>query len=241
MKIFALDTATQSCSVAIIEDGELLAELTVVNRQTHSRHLLDLANTICRAVDLKPEDMDGFAVSIGPGSFTGLRIGISTIKGLAFSLNKPIVGVSSLEALAWQSVQIGFLICPLLDARKKEVYACRYRFDNNELKKVGAEMVASPAEAVRDIREPSIFVGNAVRLYREQISAALGNLAHYAAWGQHTIRASSIAWLSMHGFSRKQTDDVASLIPQYVRKSDAVINTHGKRASAKRHKQPGKE
>ena len=241
MKIFALDTATQSCSVAIIEDGALLAELTVVNRQTHSRHILDLTNTICRKVNLKPSDMDGFAVSIGPGSFTGLRIGISTVKGLAFSFKRPIVGVSSLDALAWQSAQIGFLICPLLDARKKEVYACRYRFDDNGLKKAGAEMVASPAEAVQDIREPSMFVGNAVMLYREQISAALGKLAHYAASGQHTIRASSIAWLSMPSFCRKQTDNVASLVPQYVRKSDAEIKTQGRSVTAKRRKQPGKE
>jgi tRNA threonylcarbamoyladenosine biosynthesis protein TsaB len=147
---------------------------------------------------------------------------------LAFSLGKPVVGVSSLEALAWQCAQSAYLICPLLDARKKEVYACRYRFKNNELIKGGAEKVASPAEAVRGIREPSIFVGNAVQLYRENISAELGELAHFAAWGQHIIRASSIAWLSMTGFYRQQTDDVALLIPQYIRRPDAEVNSHGK-------------
>ncbi len=229
MKILALDTATQSCSVAIIDGESLLAELTMVNRQTHSRHLIDLINTVCGLSDLRTEDLEGFAVTIGPGSFTGLRIGISTIKGLAYSLSKPVVGVSSLEALAWQCAQSAYLICPLLDARKKEVYTCRYRFKDNELKKDGTEKVASPAEAVRGIREPSIFVGNAVQLYQENISAELGELAHFAAWGQHTIRASSIAWLSMTGFYRQQTDDVALLIPKYIRKPDAEINSHGKR------------
>jgi tRNA threonylcarbamoyladenosine biosynthesis protein TsaB len=190
---------------------------------------MDLVNTVCSITDLKAEDVDGFAVTIGPGSFTGLRIGISTIKGLAFSLGKPVVGVSSLDALAWQCAQSAYLICPLLDARKKEVYACRYRFKNNELRKDGTEKVTSPAEAVRGIREPSIFVGNAVQLYRENISAELGELAHFAAWGQHTIRASSIAWLSMTGFYRQQTDDVALLIPQYIRKPDAEVKSHGKR------------
>jgi tRNA threonylcarbamoyladenosine biosynthesis protein TsaB len=228
MKILALDTATQSCSVAIVDDESLLAELTRVNSKTHSRHLMDLINTVCRIADLKAEDMDGFAVTIGPGSFTGLRIGISAIKGLAFSFGKPVVGVSSLDALAWQCAQSAYLICPLLDARKKEVYACRYRFKNNELKKDGTEKVVSPAEAVRGIREPSIFVGNAVQLYRENVSAELGELAHFAAWGQHSIRASSIAWLSMTGFYRQQTDDVALLIPQYIRKPDAEVNSHGK-------------
>jgi len=229
MKILALDTATQSCSVAIVDDRSLLAELTRANSKTHSRHLLNLINTICRIANLKAEDLDGFAVTIGPGSFTGLRIGISTIKGLAFSLGKPVVGVSSLEALAWQCAQSAYLICPLLDARKKEVYACRYRFKHNELKKAGTEKVASPAEAVRGIQEPSIFLGNAAQLYREDISAELGELAHFAAWGQHAIRASSIAWLSMTRFYRQQTDDVAMLIPQYIRKPDAEVKSHGKR------------
>jgi len=229
MKILALDTATQNCSVAIVDGESLLAELTRDNRQTHSRHLIDLINTVCGLSDLRTKDLEGFAVTIGPGSFTGLRIGISTIKGLAYSLSKPVVGVSSLEALAWQCAQSAYLICPLLDARKKEVYTCRYRFKDNELKKDGTEKVASPAEAVRGIREPSVFVGNAVQLYQENISAELGELAHFAAWGQHTIRASSIAWLSMTGFYRQQTDDVALLIPQYIRKPDAEISSHGKR------------
>ena len=229
MKILALDTATQSCSVAIVDDGLLLAELTRANVKTHARHVMDLIETVCRAADLKAEEMDGFAVTIGPGSFTGLRIGVSTIKGLAFSLAKPVAGVSSLAALAWQSAQSAYLICPLLDARKKEVYACRYRFQNNELKRDVAEKVLSPAEAVSGIREPSIFVGNAAQMHREKISDELGELAHFASLGQHTIRASSIAWLSITGFCRKQTEDVALLVPHYIRKPDAEIKVHGKR------------
>ena len=230
MKILALDTATQSCSVAIVDDGSLLAELTRVNIKTHSPHLMDLINTVCSMANLKAGDVDGFAVTIGPGSFTGLRIGISTVKGLAFSFCKPVIGVSSLDALAWQCAQSAYLICPLLDARKKEVYACRYHFKNNELQKDGSEKVVSPTEAVRGIREPSIFVGNAVQLYRENISAVLGELAHFATWGQHTIRASSIAWLSMKGFDRKQSDDVALLVPRYIRRPDAEVNSRAKRS-----------
>jgi len=229
MKILALDTATQSCSVAIVDGELLLAELTKANIKTHSRHLMELIGTICLAADLSIGDVDGFAVTVGPGSFTGLRIGISTIKGLAFSLAKPVTGVSSLDALAWQCAQSTYLICPLLDARKKEVYACRYRFIKNELRRDASEKVVSPAEAVSGIREPSIFVGNAAQMYRENISAELGELAHFASRGQHTIRASSIAWLSLTGFYRKQTDDVAMLVPHYIRKPDAEIKSHGKR------------
>ena len=229
MKILGLDTATQSCSVAIVDDGLLLAELTRANVKTHSRHLMGLIETVCRAADLKAEEVNGFAVSIGPGSFTGLRIGVSTIKGLAFSLAKPVAGVSSLDALAWQCAPSTYLICPLLDARKKEVYACRYRFENNELKRDGHEKVVTPGEAVSGIQEPCIFVGNAARMYREKISTELGDLAHFATWGQHTIRASSIAWLSMTGFYKGQTEDIASLVPHYVRRPDAEIKGRGKR------------
>ena len=228
MKILALDTATQSCSVAIVDGGTLLVELTKTNINTHSRHLMDLIKTICRLADLAAEDLDGFAVTIGPGSFTGLRIGISTIKGLAFTLGKPVVGVSSLDALAWQCAQSAYLICPLLDARKKEVYACRYRFVDGELKKESAEMVASPAEAVRGIREPSVFMGNGVELYREEISAELGELAQFAARGQHTIRASSIARLSLTENYRQQSGDAAFLVPKYIRRPDAEVQRHRK-------------
>lgn len=223
MKIFALDTATQSCSVALIEDQVLLAELTRLNRRTHSRHIMALIDLICSMSGLKIRDVDAFAVTVGPGSFTGLRIGISTIKGLAFALSKPVTGISSLDALAWQCAQSAYMICPLLDARKKEVYSCRYRFKNNELVKEGDEKLGAPVEAVRDIREPCIFVGNAAQMYREKISAELGELAHFAAWGQNTIRASSIAWLTMIEFSRQGNSDVGLLIPRYIRKPDAQV------------------
>ena len=229
MKILALDTATQSCSVALIDNGSLLAELTRLNRRTHSRHLMDLIDTACRMSDLKIGDIDGFAVTIGPGSFTGLRIGISTIKGLAFPLNKPVVGVSSLDALAWQCAQSAYLICPLLDARKKEVYSCRYRFKDNELIKEGNEKLVSPVEAVRGIREPCIFVGNAAKLYQEKIAAELGELVYFATWGQNSIRASSIAYLSMTGFYRQRTINVGLLAPQYIRKPDAEVKGVGKK------------
>jgi tRNA threonylcarbamoyladenosine biosynthesis protein TsaB len=227
MKIFALDTATQSCSVALIEDKSLLAELTRLNRRTHSRHIMALIDMVCGLSDIKIGDVDAFAVTVGPGSFTGLRIGISTIKGLAFSLNKPVIGISSLDALAWQCAQSPYLICSLLDARKKEGYFCRYRFRNEELVKQGDEKVGAPVEALRDIQEPCIFVGNAAQMYREKISAELGELAHFAARGQNAIRASSIAWLSMAGFSGRGNNDVELLTPRYIRKPDAQIKVPG--------------
>jgi len=224
MKILALDTATASCSVAVIEGESLLAELTTVNAQTHSRHLLSMIDTAIGMAGLKADQLDGFAVSIGPGSFTGLRIGISSIKGLAYSLGKPVVGISSLAALAWQCNPSPYLICPVIDARKKEVYYGRYRFDNGQMKAEGCEQLALPAEAMHHINETCVFVGSGARLYQEKIEAMLGRLAQFAAKGQHTLRASTVAWLSLERFKQKQTDDVELLVPHYIRKSDAELN-----------------
>ena len=224
MKILAVDTATNSCSAAIVDDGMACAELTTVNNQTHSKHLMSMIDTVCDMSGLKIADMDGFAVTIGPGSFTGLRIGISTVKGLAWPLNKPVVGISSLDALAWQCAPGAYLVCTLLDARKHEVYYCRYHFQDGELKKEGTEQVIVPTEAINDIREPCLFVGNGATLYKEEILEKLGELALFAGWNQNSIQASSVAGLSLKRFIHHQTDDVALLVPHYIRKSDAEFH-----------------
>ena len=230
MKILAVDTATTSCSAAIMTgDGSLLAELTKVDTRTHSIHLMTMINTVYNLAGLAVADMDGFAVTVGPGSFTGLRIGISTIKGLAWSLEKPVVGVSSLDALAWQCTQSAYLICPLLDARKKEVYFCRYRFKDGELLKEKSEQVAAPDQALDDIHEPSLFIGNGALLYRDKISARLGGLAQFASATHHVIRASSVAGLSISRFNGAKTDDITLLVPHYIRKSDAELKVQGKK------------
>jgi len=224
MKILAVDTATKSCSVAVIDGDTLLAESTSFTGQTHSRHLLNIIDAVLGQTGLKMAQLDGLAVSIGPGSFTGLRIGIASVKGLAFSLNKPVVGVSSLQALAFQCRPNPYLICAVLDARKQEVYFCHYRFVNGYLAKDSPEQVAAPAEALRGIREPCVFVGNGAKLYRELIAARLGGLAHFADESRHTIQASAVAWLSLPRFKQQQTDDVQRLVPHYIRKSDAQLN-----------------
>ena len=224
MKILAVDTATTSCSAAIVNDGLVSAELSTVNNQTHSKHLMNMIDTVCGMSGVKIADMNGFAVTVGPGSFTGLRIGISTVKGLARSLDKPVVGVSSLDALAWQCTPVNYLVCALLDARRHEVYCCRYRFRDGELKKEGAEQVLSPGEVIGDIREPCLFVGSGAVLYKEQIADKLGDSAHFAGWHHDNIRASSVAGLSLERFIHQKTDDVALLVPRYIRKSYAEFH-----------------
>ena len=223
MKILALDTATTSCSVAVTNDGSLCAEMTLRKNQTHSRHLMATIDSVLEKAGCSVGDLDGFAVTIGPGSFTGLRIGISTIKGLALAADKPVVGISSLESLALQSADRSLLICPMLDARKAEVYCATYRFSDDRPVVKAPACNARPEEFVPEIKEPCVFIGSGAQLYRHKIEKILGEMAHFAPRGQNTIRASSIAFLSAERFKRCTFDDVAHLTPQYIRKSDAEL------------------
>jgi tRNA threonylcarbamoyladenosine biosynthesis protein TsaB len=202
----------------------LLAELTIADGRTHSRHLMHIIDTVVEMAELKIEQMDGFAATIGPGSFTGLRIGISAVKGLAYALNKPMVGISSLEALAWQCSQTPFLVCAIIDARKKEVYSCRYRFNKRTLIKEGREQVASARHTVQGIKEPCVFVGNGAVLYQQMIKAELGELAYFADDNRHIIRATTIAGLSLAKIEQTSAADLKFLVPHYIRKSDAELN-----------------
>ena len=224
MKILAVDTATTSCSVAVTNDGKLVAELTTSKKETHSKHLMELIHSVLENAGFGVGDLDGLAVTIGPGSFTGLRIGISTIKGLALALVKPVVGVSTLKALAYQCGQTPHLICPLLDARKGEVYAATYGFNEGRLiQKTGARAMI-PEAVVEDIKSPCVFIGTGARLYRQQIVTAAGDLAHFVPEGQNTIKASSVAFLSLPRFEANDTDGIDGLVPRYIRKSDAELN-----------------
>jgi tRNA threonylcarbamoyladenosine biosynthesis protein TsaB len=185
---------------------------------------MELIHSVLQIADFRLADLDGLAVTIGPGSFTGLRIGISTIKGLAWALARPVVGVSTLEALAWQCGQTSYLICPLLDARKGEVYGATYRFNKGRLIQKTGPRAMIPETVVEDIKSPCVFIGTGARLYRRDILAATGGLAHFVPAGQNRIRASSVAFLSMPKFEANDTDEVAGLVPHYIRKSDAELN-----------------
>lgn len=224
MKILAVDTATKTCSVALI-DGEIpLAEITLAKNQTHSKHLMVMIESVIALSDQRISDIDCFAVTKGPGSFTGLRIGISTVKGLSLALEKSIVGVSTLDALAFQFSFSSLLICPLMDARKGEVYFSKYRSTDGQLKKECEEQVVSPEKVVSNINEPCLFIGDGASTYRDIISTELGELAEFTQPIDHIIRATSVASLGLQKLIRNEVEDVATFVPVYLRKSDAEIN-----------------
>jgi tRNA threonylcarbamoyladenosine biosynthesis protein TsaB len=225
MKILAVDTTTQHCSVAVCLDLSLLAETTLLRRQTHSKHLLEMIHQTISIAGIKLNEIDAFAVTRGPGSFTGLRIGLSCIKGLAYALDKPIVSVSSLESLATQAMVPAtnnpFLICPLLDARKKEVYFAGFKYINNKLIQQNPEMVLSPEKLVLQIDGPSVFIGDGAILYKDILINTFKNAAYFLPPQQNYIRAHTVAILAFERFQNCDTDSLSELVPRYIRQSDA--------------------
>jgi tRNA threonylcarbamoyladenosine biosynthesis protein TsaB len=224
MRILAVDTATTSCSVAIVDGVSLAAEFTLNRIETHSKHLMEMIGTVLKISGFDISTVDGFAVTKGPGSFTGLRIGISTIMGLAAASGKPIVGVSSLEALAVQVPLAQDLICPLIDARKGEVYFSRYKFISGHLKRQIDEHVSCPEKVFDDVKGSCLFVGNGAVLYKNMILEKLGCSAAFAPMVNNTIRASTVAHLSMTNFKSKNNDKIEKFSPHYIRRSDAELS-----------------
>lgn len=224
MKILAVDTATTSCSVAVADDEDLLAEMTIDNDQTHSKHLTDLIRQVIGLAGISLSEIDGFAVTKGPGSFTGLRIGMSTVKGLAVASGRPVVGVPTLESLAMQSGIFNLLVCPMIDARRGEVYFASYRFGLHRLYAQHKEQVVLPQNILSELQEPCVFIGNGAIVYRHNIIDKLGDQAYFASSGQHIIRGATVAMLGLSRIATGEIDEIESLVPNYLRKSDAELN-----------------
>jgi tRNA threonylcarbamoyladenosine biosynthesis protein TsaB len=221
VRVLGVDTATATCSVGIIDAGGIIHERYVEGGRSHSIHLLSLIQSALVSARLEMTDIEGFGVTIGPGSFTGLRIGIGVVKGLAFALNRPAAGVSSLEALVHPFRHEQGLVCPMLDARKGEVYFSFYRAGPHGFSPRGEEAVGPVEEALAEATGACLFVGDGARLYRERITAALGERAGFAAAGRDRIRASSVAELARSRLLQDPFDDAGRLVARYVRRPDA--------------------
>ncbi|MGB5421255.1 MAG: tRNA (adenosine(37)-N6)-threonylcarbamoyltransferase complex dimerization subunit type 1 TsaB [Desulfobacterales bacterium] len=229
MRILAVDTATSGCSVALTDGEHLLAEINLVSTQTHSRHLAGMIGEACRLAGLAVGEMDAYAVVKGPGSFTGLRIGVSTVKGLAEAAGRPIVGISALQTLAEQAAASTPLVCPLIDARRGEVYFSTYRMIDGVLVERHLEGVLGPNQALHSIDAPCTFVGNGAVLYRSMIRDNLGDGACFAHPMAHLIRASTVARLAWKRLENGDSDEIMHFVPAYVRKSDAQIGRRSRR------------
>ena len=227
MKILAVDTSTRICGVCVADDGHPVSELTITSGQTHSRHLMDTISRSLEGACVTLEAIDGFAVTRGPGSFTGLRIGISTVKGLAYAAGKPLAGVSSLEALAQPvSGELAPRVCAIIDARKKEVYFAVYRLQEGRLVEDIAPSVGPP-DAIQASGERTLFVGDGALLYETVLRRRHGKHAVFAPLDLNGLRASSVARLGAARLAKGDADPVETMAPLYIRKSDAELAREG--------------
>lgn len=229
MPLLAVDTTTKSCSVAVVSTSGLLSEITTANDETHARHLMDMVDQVLSLANVPLDALDGFAVTRGPGSFTGLRIGLSSVKGLGAASGKPVVPVSSLEVLAAQAVpalDVPDTIVVLIDAYRREVFLAGYQLRDHQMVEVLAETVAAPdnvADLISDLTGPVVLVGNGVVTYRQKLSENPGGNIRFASDLHHTIRAATVGQI---GLNRLHSDglDAIDVMPVYLRRSDAQIH-----------------
>jgi tRNA threonylcarbamoyladenosine biosynthesis protein TsaB len=208
--------------VALFKDEGLLAETVYTAGKTHSRHLLSMIHDILEECRCRPADIGGIAVTQGPGTFTGLRIGLSTVKGLAVAIRVPVVGVSSLASLAFPFNVVDCPVVSMIDARRGEVYYAQYSGSDLETG-VGAPVSVDMPEAVAAVLpENAILVGSGAVLYRDVFASRCPRI-RFADSTQHIIRAASVGMLALARFKTQNVDSIETLIPNYIRKSDAQI------------------
>jgi tRNA threonylcarbamoyladenosine biosynthesis protein TsaB len=224
MKVLSVDTSTMMGSVALVEDDRVISEFALNLQTTHSQRLLTTIDQLLKSSHCPIELIDGFAVALGPGSFTGLRIALSSVKGLAMASGKPVVGVSTLEALALNLQSSRHLVCPLLDARKMEVYAALFRFDQSDnLVRLKEDSVLPPEAVLAEIEQTTVFLGSGADLYQDLIRERLGRRAIFAPINLRYPRAVNVARLALPRLQRGETMEIESLIPTYLRRSEAEL------------------
>jgi tRNA threonylcarbamoyladenosine biosynthesis protein TsaB len=225
VRILAIDTSTPVGSIAIVEGALLRAQHILNISATHNQRLLPGIDRILMETEWSLNDLDALAVSLGPGSFTGLRIGISIVKGLAWATGKPLAGVPTLDALAANVPFVPHPICPVLDARKGEIYTALFRWGDKQLpERLTEYMAIKPEDLVDRISEKTVLVGDALLSHGDYLVKELGERLVQAPPHLNVVHASSVAWLAWQKLRLGIQEDVSSCTPLYVRPSEAELN-----------------
>ena len=246
MKILAIDTSGAAGSVVVSSDNDVLSEVSTTNVGTHSTWLMGAVSKALNESGVKKEALDYIALGTGPGSFTGLRIGVSTVKGLAWALDKPVIGVSVLRALATNAKESGknVTICPVLDARKSEVYAALFNTRGNTrgnttdkplsggIERVSEDLALTPAKLKELLKAEGcgevLFLGSGIKRYAEELLAMAGegvsvNLAPEELWHVSAVNISRIALRQLKAKKEEAATTALKLLPKYLRKSEAEL------------------
>lgn len=224
MKILAVDSSGLVASVAIVEDNTLVAEYTINYKKTHSQTLLPMLDEIVKMTETDLQSVDAIAVAKGPGSFTGLRIGAATVKGLALTLDKPVIGIPTVEGLAMNLYGADALICPLMDARRNQVYTGIYQFCDGELTVLEDQMAVGIDQIIQMLNERNqsvIFLGDGVSVYREIIEEKMMVPFSFAPAHQNNQRAGAVGVRAMSYYKQGKTESADDFVPEYLRLSQA--------------------
>ena len=224
MKILALDSSGLVASVALVEDDNMLGEYTVNYKKTHSQTLLPMLDEVAKMIDLDLNSIDAIAVAAGPGSFTGLRIGSATAKGLGLALDKPLIHIPTVDALACNLWGHQALICPLMDARRRQTYTGIYELKNGALEILQQQCAVGINEIIAQINEigrPVTFLGDGVAVFHDYIEENCTVAHDYAPAHMNKQRAGAVAWLGLQYAKEGKLETAAEHCPDYLRLSQA--------------------
>lgn len=238
MKILGLDSSGLVASVAVVEDDNLLGEYTVNYKKTHSQTLLPMLHEVAGMIELDLHTIDAIAVAGGPGSFTGLRIGSATAKGLGFALDKPLIHVPTVDALAYNLVGHCNLICPLMDARRGQTYTGLYRFVQNDLQIVREQCAVGIDEITADINargEKVVFLGDGVPVFKEYLAENLQVPYSFAPAHLNKQRAGAVAALGCCYMAEGRYETAEAHEPDYLRLSQAERERAAQQARQEQH------
>lgn len=235
MRVLAIDSSGLTATVAIVEDEQTIAEYTTNYKKTHSQTLLPMIDEMVRMVDADLKDIDAIAVAGGPGSFTGLRIGSATAKGLGLALDKPLIHVPTVDAMAYSMYGCEDIICPIMDARRKQVYTGLYSFSHKKNEDGGLydepvfqvlrmQMAVPVEELIRHLnvyRRRVVFLGDGVPVYKEMLAEGLKVPYSFAPSFMNRQRAAAVGALGIRYYEAGRYESAAEFRPEYLRKSQA--------------------
>jgi len=222
MMILAIDTSGPTFAAALLKEDTVLTEIFFQTERHHSELLLPGVERMLQEAHVPLPELDLLACTVGPGSFTGIRIGVSTVKGLALAAGKPVVGVSALEALALNAAGFPELICPLLDAKRGQVYTGLYRSDGGrKLTNVLPDRVVAPEAIMELIAGDALFIGSGVPVYEDVICARTTGRNYFAAPHLHRISAAAVGVIAWGRSRDGELTDHIRLSPMYIRRSEA--------------------
>ncbi|MFD1780763.1 tRNA (adenosine(37)-N6)-threonylcarbamoyltransferase complex dimerization subunit type 1 TsaB [Fredinandcohnia salidurans] len=228
MKVLAIDTSNYVLGVAIVDEEKVIGEVITNLPKNHSVRVMPTIEQLMKECGIKPKELEKIVVAMGPGSYTGVRIGVTIAKTLAWSLQIPLVGVSSLEVVAANGRHFNGFISPLFDARRGQVYTGLYQYEGKRLTCVEEDKIILLADWLEELRKretPVLFIGNDLVIHKEQIETDLEQFAYVAPYTDWNPRPSELAVLGME----KAPVDVHTFVPNYIRLAEAEANWLGKR------------